>query len=198
MKTTEIVGFKRTELGTKYSKRLRAEGNAPCVVYGPGKENIHFHAPMYLFKELLYTPDAYFVNLNIEGEEKRAILKDATFHPVSEMILHVDFLEISDEKEIVMDIPVKLVGSSKGAQVGGQLFMKQKSLKVKALPKDMPGEVELDISELALGKTMRVKDVKQEGFNVITGQSVSVVSCIVPRALKAAGVGEEEEEGEEG
>ena len=129
MKTTEIVGYKREKLGTKYAKRLRAEGNAPCVVYGAGNENIHFHSPMYLFKDLLYTPNAYFVKLNVEGVEKTCILKDAAFHPVSEMILHVDFLEIADDKAITMDIPVTLVGSSKGAQSGGQVFIKQKSLR---------------------------------------------------------------------
>lgn len=193
MKTTEIVGFKRTDLGTKYSKRLRAEGNAPCVVYGKGTENVHFHAPMYLFKDLLYTPNAYFVKLNIEGEEKTAILKDATFHPVSETILHVDFLEISDDRPIVMDIPVKLSGASKGAQLGGQVFVKQKSLKVKALPNDMPDEVNLDITELGLGKSLKVKHVDQEGFEIVTSANVSVVSCIIPRALKAAGISDDEE-----
>ena len=193
MKTTEIVGFKRENLGTKFAKRLRAEGNAPCVVYGPGKENVHFHAPMYLFKDLLYTPDAYFVNLNVEGVEKKCILKDATFHPVSEMILHVDFVEISDDRAIVMDIPVTLIGKSRGAALGGQVYLKQKTLKVKALPKDMPGTVELDITELGLGGSMKVKSVNSEGFDVITGSNVSVVSCIIPRALKAAGIKDDED-----
>ena len=89
MKTTEIVGFKREELGTKSSKALRADGNVPCVVYG-GEDNISFHAPAYLFRDLLYTPDVYIVKLNVEGVEKNCVLKEAQFHPVSEMILLFD------------------------------------------------------------------------------------------------------------
>ena len=199
MKTTEIVGFKREELGTKSSKALRADGNVPCVLYGGG-ENINFHAPMYLFRDLLYTPEVYVVKLNVEGVEKNCVLKDAQFHPVSDMILHVDFLEIFDDKEVEMNIPVKLTGSAPGAQVGGQVYIKSKRLKVVGLPANLPDYVEVDISDLDLGQSKKVKEVEVAGdYKIITNPSVSIVSIIIPRALKAAGISSAEDaEGGEG
>jgi len=114
METIEIIGYKRANLGKQNSKKLREEGNVPCVVYG-GKEQIHFHSPMILFRDLVYTPGANFVKLNIEGVEKDAILQDIQFHPVSETILHADFLELQDDKKVKMEIPVKIIGNSPNA-----------------------------------------------------------------------------------
>ncbi len=199
MKTTEIVGFKREELGTRSSKALRADGNVPCVLYG-GEGNINFHAPMYLFRDLLYTPEVYEVKLNVEGVEKNCVLKDAQFHPVSETILHVDFFEIFADKEVEMNIPVKLVGAAPGAQVGGQVYIKTKKLKVVGLPGNLPDYVEVDISTLDLGDSKKVKEVEVAGeYKIVTNPSVSIVSIIIPRALKAAGISsaEEAEEGAE-
>lgn len=185
MKTTEIVGFKRKNLGTKEAKELRAEGNAPCVVYGSKNEPIHFHAPMYLFKDLLYTPDAYIVKLNVEGEEKDCILQDVQFHPVSDTITHVDFLEIFDDKPVKIEVPVKLKGNAPGAIAGGQIFLKQKKLTVKALPKDLPEFVSVDISKLELAQSIRVREVKADGeFEIVNPPSVTIVTILVPRALK--------------
>lgn len=196
MKTTEIVGFNRVDLGTKSSKALRADGNVPCVLYG-GSENIHFHSPAYLFKDLLYTPNVYIVKLNVEGVEKNCILKDAQFHPVSEMILHVDFLEIFDDKKVTMDIPVELEGVAPGAAIGGQIYIKNKTLRVTALPGDIPETVKVNISSLQLGQSLKVSQIETTGnYEVITNPSVSIVSIIVPRALKAAGGGETEGEEE--
>ena len=198
MKTTEIVGFNREGLGTKASKALRADGNVPCVLYG-GKENFHFHSPVYLFKELLYTPNAYIVNLNVEGVEKKAVLKDVQFHPVSDAIQHVDFLEIFDDKPVAIDVPVITVGQAPGAQLGGQVYVKNKKLRVKAIPANLPENVEVDISSLELGNSMQVKDIESEGFEILTNPNVSIVQIIIPRALKAS-LGDEEgtEEGAEG
>ena len=186
-----IVGFNRENLGTKYSKLLRADGNVPSVLYG-GEKVIHFHAPAYLYRELLYTPEAYIVELNVEGVEKKCVLKDAQFHPVSEALMHVDLLEIFDDKEVVLDVPVKIVGTSDGVSKGGQVYLKSKTLKVKALPSKLPQEVEVDISSLDLGNSLVVRDIAVEGFEVITKPSVSVVQVIVPRALKAKGTDDEE------
>tara|TARA_B100000809_G_scaffold92173_1_gene90744 strand:- start:274 stop:885 length:612 start_codon:yes stop_codon:yes gene_type:complete len=192
MKTTEIVGFNRVDFGTKSSKALRADGNVPCVVYGGG-ENIHFHSPAYLFKDLLYTPNVYIVKLNVEGVEKNCILKDAQFHPVSEMILHVDFLEIFDDKAVTMNIPVELVGTAPGAAIGGQIYIKNKTVSVTALPGKLPEAVKVDISSLELGHSLKVSQIAtSEDFEIITNPSVSIVSIIVPRALKAAGATDEE------
>jgi large subunit ribosomal protein L25 len=185
MKTTEIVGFNREGLGTKASKMLRADGNVPCVLYG-GKENFHFHSPVYLFKDLLYTPDAYIVNLNVEGVEKKAVLKDVQFHPVSDVILHVDFLEIFDDKAVAIDVPVITVGQAPGALTGGQVYIKNKKLRVKAIPSKLPENVEVDISSLELGSSMQVKDLDVSDYEILTNSKVSIVQIIIPRALKAA------------
>lgn len=197
MKTTEIVGFKRENLGTKYSKLLRADGNVPCVLYG-GEEVVHFHAPAYLFKDLIYTPDAYIVHLNVEGLEKRAVIQDAQFHPVSDTLLHCDFLEVFDDKPVTMEIPVKLEGKAPGVEKGGQIYIKNKKLKVRAVPAQLPDYVIANIDELDLGNSFRVQDLNPEGYEIMNKESVAIVQIIVPRALKAAGTEEEGEEGEEG
>ncbi|MCP4520686.1 MAG: 50S ribosomal protein L25/general stress protein Ctc [Cytophagales bacterium] len=187
MKTTEIVGFKRAtnELGTAFSKRLRAEGNVPCVLYG-GEEVIHFHAPMYLFRDLLYTPDSYIVDLNVEGVEKKCILQDVQFHPVSDMILHVDFLEISEDKPVKMDVPVKITGAAEGVKIGGVLVIKTRKLRVKALPSQLPDYVEANVDGLQLGKSLKVESIKAEGYEILNAKSVSVASVTIPRSLRQA------------
>ena len=125
MRKLEIIGYKRANLGKSESKSLRAEGNVPCVIYG-GEKQIHFFAPAIQFRELVYTPNVYFVTLNIEGEEIQCILQDIQFHPVSEIILHADFLQLFDEKSVKMDIPVNLVGTSPGVIDGGVLVHKRR------------------------------------------------------------------------
>ena len=195
MKTVEIIGFKRANLGKKEAKELRAEGKVPCVVYG-GKGQVHFHAPMIHFRDLVYTPEARFVHLNIEGEEFKAILQDIQFHPVNEMILHADFLQLSEKSPVKMDIPVKFVGTAPGLIKGGKLMSKLNKLTVKAMPADMPEFIPVDVSNLDLGKTVKVGDVKQENYTILNSPMVSIATVAVPRALKGKG-GEEGEEGEE-
>ena len=185
MKTVEVVGFKRNDLGKTTAKRLRAEGNAPCVLYG-GEEVIHFHAPMYLFNDIVYTPEACFVHLNIEGVEKKAILQDIQFHPVSEVIMHVDFLELVDDKPVKMEIPVSFVGKSPGLQMGGKLVAKLRKLKVRALPANMPSSVEVSVQGLELGKSVKVASVKTEDYEILYNPSVTIASIAIPRALRSA------------
>ena len=194
METIEIIGFKRANLGKKESKKLREEGNIPCVVYG-GKDQIHFHAPMILFRDLVYTPGANFVKLNIEGEERDAVLQDIQFHPVSEIILHADFLELDDNKKVKMEIPVKAIGNSPGVQQGGKILMRIRKLSVMAYPKDMPSFVEVDISELELGKSIKVEDLLNDQYDILNSPLVSVVSVNIPRVKIE--LEEDEEEGEE-
>ena len=196
MKTVEIIGFKRANLGKKEAKELRAEGKVPCVVYG-GKGQVHFHAPMIHFRDLVYTPEARFVHLNIEGEEFKAILQDIQFHPVNEMILHADFLQLNEKSPVKMDIPVKFVGTAPGLIKGGKLMSKLNKLTVKAMPSDMPEFIPVDVSNLDLGKTVKVGDVKQENYTILNSPMVSIATVAVPRALKGKG-GEEGEEGEGG
>ena len=195
MQKIEIIGYKRANLGKNESKKLRENGNVPCVVYG-GKEQTHFHAPMILFRDLVYTPGANFVKLNIEGEEKDVILQDIQFHPVSEVILHADFLELNDNKKVKMEIPVKIFGDSPGVQQGGKILMRIRKLSVMAYPKNMPEFIEVDISGLDLGKSIKVEDLLNDEFDILNSPVVSVVSVNIPRVKIE--IEEEEEEGEEG
>ena len=183
MKTVEIIGYKRANLGKTESKKLRSESFVPCVVYG-GKEQIHFSAPMILFRDLVYTPEARFVELNIEGEVTKAILQDIQFHPVSEVILHADFLELFDNKLIKMSIPVVTHGIAPGIQSGGKLIMKMPKLMIKSLPEDMPESIDVDISKLELGKSIKVADLTRKEYEVLTNPLVTICSVNIPRVMK--------------
>ncbi len=198
MKTIEIIGYKRANLGKTSAKHLRAEGNAPCVLYG-GKEQIHFYAPMYLFRDLVYTPEAAFVKINVEGEVFTAILQDIQFHPVSEVILHADFLQLFDDKPIKMDIPVKFTGVAPGIQAGGKLVQKLRKVTLKALPANMPEEIIVSIDGLQLGKSVKVANIKEDNFEILNNSRVSLATIAIPRALRGGAMGEDEEgaEGEE-
>ena len=183
MKTVEIIGYKRANLGKTESKKLRSESFVPCVVYG-GKEQIHFSAPMILFRDLVYTPEARFVELNIEGKITKAILQDIQFHPVSEVILHADFLELFDNKPIKMSIPIITHGIAPGIQSGGKLIMKMPKLMIKSLPKDMPENIDVDISKLKLGKSIKVADLIPKEYEVLTNPLVTICSVNIPRVMK--------------
>lgn len=198
MKTVEIIGYQRANLGKKEAQKLRAEGNVPCVLYG-GKDEVHFYAPMILFRELVYTPEAYQVKLNIEGDERECILQDIQFHPVNEIILHADFLELHEDKPVKMDIPLKLVGQAPGVIKGGTLMFKRRSLRLKALPKDMPEHIDVSIDSLDFGRAIKVSDVKEENFTILDNPANSIAVIEIPRALrgKSSDELEEAEEGEE-
>jgi large subunit ribosomal protein L25 len=185
MKTLEIIGFKRANLGKQQSKELRNESNVPGVLYGNG-EQVHFYSPVILFRDLIYSPEVYEVDLNIEGTHYRAILQDAQFHPVNEMLLHVDFLQLQDDKPVKMDVPVKFVGTSPGVMAGGKLSVKLRSLKVKALPANLPDYVEVDISDLELGKSIKVSKVKTQNYEILTSPTAPIATVTIPRALKSA------------
>jgi large subunit ribosomal protein L25 len=192
MKTLEVIGFKRANLDSASLSEVRESGNVPCVVYGPGiKEQIHFYSPIILFRDLIYTPEVHLVELNIEGTIIKAVLKDAQFHPVSEALLHADFVAYSENKAIKFEIPVRVVGSSPGIAKGGKLEMKTRVLKVKGLANDFPDFITVDISNLDLGKSFKVEDVSVEGFEILTSPNVSIVTVGIPRALRGKKAGEE-------
>jgi len=185
MKTVEIIGYKRANLGKTVSRKLRNEGLVPCVLYG-GDEQIHFSSPMILFRELVYTNEAHFVHLNIEGEECKAILQDIQFHPVSEIILHADFLRISDERKIRMSIPVRLVGQAPGVTKGGTLVRKRASLKVYGFPNDMPDHIDIDVSSLDFHHAVKVADMNMKGLEFLDPAAATIAAVEVPRAAKMA------------
>jgi len=192
MKTLEIIGYKRANLGKSESKRLRAESHVPAVLYG-GEGQVHFYAPMILFRDLVYTDEAHYVTLNIEGDIYQAILQDIQFHPVSEIILHADFLQLHEGKPVKMEIPVHFVGTSVGVTKGGTLVRKRRKITIKALPKNMPEYLEVDITDLDFGKAVKVESVKEEGFEILDSKIASIAVVEIPRALRSAQAEEEEE-----
>jgi large subunit ribosomal protein L25 len=185
MKTVEIIGYRRANLGKTDSQKLRDEGLVPCVLYG-GNEQIHFYSPMILFRELVYTNEAHFVHINIEGEEAKAILQEVQFHPVSEIILHADFLRISEDRKLKMSIPVRLTGQAPGVAKGGTLIRKKASLKVYGFAKDMPDHIDVDVSELDFHHAVKVGDIKTGGLELMDPKQSSVAVVEVPRAAKLA------------
>ncbi|MFZ2907052.1 MAG: 50S ribosomal protein L25/general stress protein Ctc [Cyclobacteriaceae bacterium] len=185
MKTIEIVGYKRANLGKSESQNLRNDGYVPCVVYG-GNEQVHFYAPMLLFRDLVYTNEAHFVHLNIEGEESKAILQEVQFHPVSEIILHADFLKIAEDRKIKMSIPTRLVGKAKGVDKGGALVRKRAALKVAGFAKDMPDHIDVDVTELDFHHAIKVGDMKIAGLEFLDPKQSAIAAVEVPRAAKLA------------
>lgn len=185
MKTLEIIGFKRANLDSAALNEIRDAGNVPCVVYGPGiPEQIHFYSPAILFRNLIYTPEVHLVELNIEGKIVKAVLKEAQFHPVSDVLLHADFMAYTEDKSIKFEIPVKIEGSSPGLAQGGKLEFKTRKLKVKGTAKSLPDYITVDISTLDLGKSFKVGELKPQGFEILTSPNVTIVTVGIPRALR--------------
>lgn len=185
MKTVEIIGYRRANLGKTESQKLRDEGLVPCVLYG-GDEQIHFKSPMILFRDLVYTNEAHFVHVNIEGLESKAILQEVQFHPVSEIILHADFLKITDDKKVKMSIPVRLVGQAPGVSKGGALVRKRAALKVYGFPKDMPDHIDVDVSSLDFHHAIKVGDMKLPGLEFLDPKQATIAAVEIPRAAKLA------------
>jgi large subunit ribosomal protein L25 len=183
MKTVEIIGYRRANLGKTGSQKLRDEGLVPCVLYG-GDEQIHFYSPMILFRDVVYTNEAHFVHLNIEGEESQAILQEVQFHPVSEVILHADFLKISEDRKVKMSIPIRLVGEAPGVAKGGALVRKRAALKVYGFPKDMPDHIDVDVSTLDFHHAIKVGDMKMDRLDFMDPKHASIAVVEVPRAAK--------------
>ena len=185
MKTLEIIGFKRANLDSAALNEIRDAGNVPCVVYGPGiPDQVHFYSPAILFRDLIYTPEVHLIELNIEGRIIKAVLKEAQFHPVSDVLLHADFLAYTDDKAIKFEIPVRVEGSSPGIAKGGKIEFKTRKLKVKGLTKTLPDFILVDVSTLDLGKSFKVGELKAEGFEILTSPNIPIVSIRIPRALR--------------
>lgn len=184
MKSIEIIGFKRANLGKKEAKALRLDAMVPCVLYG-GPAQVHFHAPMIMFRDLVYSPNVFEARINIDGTTYRAVLQDYQMHPVSEVLMHVDFLELQEGKEVKIDIPVQYSGVSPGVQAGGKLVTKLRKLKVKAMPEDLPDFVQVDVSELELGKSIKVGSVVAEGFKILSDPLAPVATVMIPRGLRS-------------
>ncbi|MFN5223466.1 MAG: 50S ribosomal protein L25/general stress protein Ctc [Bacteroidota bacterium] len=166
MKSFELNATKRTSLTKQETKKLRDTGMVPCVLYG-GSENIHFHAPVLDFRGLVYTPEVFTVNINVDGKTFKAVMQEIQFHPVNDSLMHIDFLEINPGKPVIMHVPVKINGTSEGQRQGGKLITKARKLKVKALANHLPDAVDVDITSLQIGQSVRVSDLKIEGVEFL-------------------------------
>jgi large subunit ribosomal protein L25 len=184
MKSLSINGTKRAAQTKQETKSLRAEGKVPCVLYG-GKEQIHFSAPAISFKGLVYTPEVHTVELNIDGSNFNAIMKDIQFHAVTDKIMHIDFLELSDSKKVNIEIPVKISGNAVGVRAGGQLITKMRKLKIAALPKDLPDFLEVKIDELNIGDSVRVRDITMKGVDILDSPNNVITAVKTTRAVVA-------------
>ena len=186
MKSITIKGSERESVGKKATKALRDAGMVPCVIYG-GSQPVHFAAEAKAFKDLVYTPNAHTVVVDLAGKSYEAILQDIQFHPVSDRINHIDFFQLNAEKEIVMEVPVKITGTSPGVLLGGELRLNQRRLKVKALPKNLPDFVEADITPLDMGNKLYVTKVPSENFKIMHPDNTVICQVKISRAaMKAA------------
>jgi large subunit ribosomal protein L25 len=183
MKTIEIKGSFRTELGKKSSKEIRKTGNVPCVIYGKEK-NIHFYAHENSFKNLVYTHAAHLVKLNIDDKEYKAVLKDMQFHPVKDNILHADFIEIHDNKPVVINIPIKVSGDSVGVIAGGKLSIKRRTLKVKGLADDLPEALPINITDLKIHEGIKVGELSYDKIELLDPKKSMVLTIATSRVAQ--------------
>jgi len=199
MKTIEIKGTARVAGGKKAAKLLRKQGMVPCNLYGELKDEnglpkaTAFAVSEGELRKLIYTPDIYTVNLDVDGQKCIAILKEAQFHPVKDNVLHVDFYQITDDKPIVMEVPVRLNGLAVGVKAGGKLSASVRKLKVKAVHSAIPERLDIDVTDLELGKTIKVAELSFEGLELVTSPSVVVCQVKMTRNARSAASAEEEE-----
>ncbi|HVS96474.1 MAG TPA: 50S ribosomal protein L25 [Puia sp.] len=183
MKTITIEGQLRTEIGKQATRQLRSEGKVPGVIYGGAKE-VNFSAPATSYKTLVYTPDFQLAEINVEGKSYKCILKDLQFDKVTDELIHVDLLELVEDKKVIATIPLKFTGAAKGVKDGGKLITKMKALKVKTYPKFLKENIEVDLTELELNGNVRVEDVKAENYEILNSPRIPIASIVLTRQLK--------------
>ncbi len=185
MESITLKASLREETGKTSSKEIRTKESVPCVLYG-GKENVNFYVAEGDFRGLIYTPTVYLVNLDVNGEVHNAVIKDLQFHPVTDKLLHVDFYEVSENKPVVVEIPVKITGSSAGVREGGKLVVEKRKIAIKGLIKDIPAEIMVDITELGIGKSIRAGEIEVDKVEIVISKDTPVVSVRTTRASAAA------------
>lgn len=186
MQSVVIEGSLRQGLGKKAAKSTKSQGLVPCVIYG-GKENVHFEAAPIALRGIVYTPDFKIAQITAGGNTYRCILKEMQFHPISDTLMHCDFLQLVEGKPVIAQLPVRFTGVAPGVKLGGKLLQKLRRVKVKALPENLTEEVIVDISTMQLGGSVRVRDIAvPEGIEVMSQASIPVATIEVPRALRSA------------
>lgn len=182
MKTLTLTGVKRKTTGRTSTHALRREGKVPCILYG-GKDILHFEAIEKDFKPLVYTPDVHMIKLDVGGKQVDAIMQDIQFHPVTDRIQHVDFLEVISDKPVVMDIPVRFNGTSAGVKEGGQMLKKLTKIRLKGLISKIPATIEINVEPMKIGDYIRIKDIKYDGITFLHEPVVTIVAVKTTRAV---------------
>ena len=185
MKTLELKGSLRTDLGKKATKALRKEEMVPCELYGGG-ENMHFAVNEGDLNKLLFTPETYVVKFDIEGKEFTCVMREVQFHPVNDKPIHADFYQVFEDKAFDVELPIKIEGFAKGVQAGGKLAVGLRKLKVKGLMKDLPENLPIDVTELGLGKSTQVRELTYGNLELLNAKNAVVVQVKLTRAARAA------------
>jgi large subunit ribosomal protein L25 len=197
MKTVSLSGSLRENVGKKDAKKLRKEGKVPCVIYG-GKEQKHFFLDQKDFKKIVFTPEVFIIKIELGKESFETILQEVQYHPVSDIVLHADFLELIPGKAVTLAIPVQMEGSAPGVIKGGRLQLKLRKIRMKGLVEDMPEHIVLDISGLDIGNSIKMKEIPGEKLQFLDPANVVVVSVKAARGVSDDELVAEGEEGEEG
>jgi large subunit ribosomal protein L25 len=185
MKTFQLEGSGREGIGKKAAKAYRKESLVPCVLYG-GEEVVHFTVEKEGIRKLIYTPEVYIIDLTINGKKYGALLKDSQFHPVTDELLHVDFLQLFEKKPVIIEIPIVLEGLAEGVKAGGKLSLEMRKLKVKGLYKNFPEKLTINIDNLGLGKTIQVGELAFENLEILNAKDNVVAAVKLTRAARGA------------
>ena len=186
METIKIKGTKRDNFGKKGTKDVRRAGGVPAVIYGGQGEAVHFSINEKDLKPLIYTPNSYIIELDIDGKQEMAVMRDVQYHPVKDYPMHIDFFRIIPGKPVAIDVPVKLVGSSEGVKLGGKLALQKRKLRIKGMVENLPDTLEIDITNLAIGKSIFVGDLKFDNLTLLTPATTSVCAVFMTRAARGA------------
>jgi large subunit ribosomal protein L25 len=196
MKTIAISAEKRTELGKKNTRDLRKMDHVPCVMYG-GTEVLHFHAHENDFRHIVYTPNAFVVEFDLDGAKHKAVMQELQFHPVTDKLNHIDFVEVFDDRPVTVEIPIKLVGAAIGLKDGGKPRLRRRVLKVRGLVQYLPEVLEIDITNVAIGDVIKIGDLSYDNLEILDPARSMVYAIVSSRISKGMEMGEAEAEAEE-
>ena len=200
MKTISISAEKRTELCKKSTRDLRKADHVPCVMYG-GTEVVHFHAHENDFRHMVYTPNAYIVEIKINGDVYKAVLQELQFHPVNDKLFHIDFVEVSEDKPVIVELPINLVGAAIGIKNGGKSRQRRRVLKVRGLIKNLPDTLDIDIDDIDIGDVIKIGDLSYDNLEILDPARSMIFAVVTSRISKGMEIDEVEvevAEGEEG
>lgn len=196
MKVSQLSGSIRSNVGKKDAKAVRDSGKVPCVLYGSGTQT-HFAIADIAAEKLIFNPDVFQVELDIDGKKAKAIIQELQQNPITDKIVHIDFLELDPKKPVKVALPVRLTGASRGVLAGGKLLQVFRRLKVVALPGDLPEAIVVDITKMRIGHSVRVGDLEKDGLKFVDAKSAVVVSVKMARGASKAAEADDEEEEEE-